>query len=68
MSILKSMILVAIAAIATAWAVIGWMAAAGSGTLAIATLVLATASCLSLPLVLMKMADLSSRIEELERS
>ena len=68
MTLVKTMMLVLYVAIAMAWAIIGWMSASGSGPLAIATLVLASSASLTVPLFLIRIADLSKRIEELERS
>lgn len=65
---MKTIMLVLYVAIAMAWVIVGWMSALGSGTLAIATLVLASLASLMVPLFLMRIADLSRRIEELERS
>ena len=68
MSNVKTIMLVLYVAIAMAWVIIGWMSASGSGPLAIATLVLASSASLTVPLFLIRIADLSRRIEELERS
>lgn len=68
MTLVKTIMLVLYIVVAMAWAIIGWTSASGSGPLAIATLVLASSASLTVPLFLMRIADLSRRIEELERS